>query len=257
MEGNVDKCLAFCQALVASNHQFTFTLNIGKDNAFSFSTYDLARDLKKAAPKPQNRRDRRASNPAVKQKAAAYAAAASAGQAAAGAPVQSPAAWPEMGGAAGPARAPAEEAKREPCCRKCKRPVASHPGGTRGCGTSCTNTVLTPEKLLHRSTPGNGEPRTLTPVRGERRDEIEVNNTTDVEEIAEESPAPTPAPATIQEKAEKGTQTAVDDECQKPEHLRCGQCPSCQKLIIECGECEFKTTNSTFLELHRSMEHKE
>ncbi len=127
--------------------------------------------------------------------------------------------------------------------------------GARGCGASCTNMVLTPEKL--RSTPGKGKPRTLTPVRGEGREEVSVNNTTDVEEIAEESPAPTPAPPTIQEKAEKGTQTAVDDACQKPQHLRCNQCPSCQKLLIECGECEFKTTNSTFLELHRSMEHKE
>jgi hypothetical protein len=55
--------------------------------------------------------------------------------------------------------------------------VASHPGGTRGCGTSCTNTVLTPEKLLHGSTLSKGEPRTLSPVRGEGREEEVVSNT--------------------------------------------------------------------------------
>jgi hypothetical protein len=173
MEGNVDKCLAFCQALVASNHQFTFALNIGKDT-FSFSTYDLARDLKKAAPKPKNRRDRRAVDPAVKQKAAIYAAAASAEQAAAGAPVQSPAARPEMGGAAGPAHTPVEEAKREPCCRRCEQPVAGHPGGTRGCGANCTNIVLTPEKLRQAS--DQGDLSLATPGKGGREEQCENCN---------------------------------------------------------------------------------
>ena len=117
MEGKVDKYLAFFQSLVASNHQFTFTLNIGKDNAFSFSTYDLSHDLKKAAPKPQSRKDRRASNPA---------AAALAGQAAASAPVQSPTARPEMGGVAGLSPLPAKEVKCEQ--REHEQPVAGHPG---------------------------------------------------------------------------------------------------------------------------------
>ena len=31
MEATVDKCLAFCQALVSSNQKFTFTLSIGKE----------------------------------------------------------------------------------------------------------------------------------------------------------------------------------------------------------------------------------
>jgi hypothetical protein len=133
MEANVDKCLALCQTLVEASHQFTFTLTIGKDT-LSFSTYDQPckgsackdRDLKKAAPLQQRRRDRRAADPAVQQKAATYAAAA--GQAAVGAPAQSLAPLPEMGGAAGPARPTAEEARREPSCRRCKQPVAGHPG---------------------------------------------------------------------------------------------------------------------------------
>jgi hypothetical protein len=162
MEANVDKCLALCQSLVEANHQFTFALTIGKDT-LSFSTYDQPckgsackdRDLKKAAPLQQRRRDRRAADPAVQQKAATYAAAASAGEAVAGAPVQSPAPRPEMGGAAGPARTPAEEAKREPCCKRCQQPVAGHPGGTRGCGANCANLVLTPEKLRHASEEGD------------------------------------------------------------------------------------------------------
>jgi hypothetical protein len=73
MEENLDKCLAFCQALVVSNHQFTFALTIGKDNTFSFSTHDRDHNLKKAA-RPQSRRERRAADPAVKQKATTYAA---------------------------------------------------------------------------------------------------------------------------------------------------------------------------------------
>jgi hypothetical protein len=72
-------------------------------------------------------------------------------ESAAGAPVQSPAPLPEMGGAAGQARATAEEAKREPCCRRCRQPVSSHPGGSRGCGASCIN-VLTPEKPRQKCT---------------------------------------------------------------------------------------------------------
>ena len=120
MEANVDKCLALCQTLVESNHQFTFALTIGKDK-FSFSTYDQpregsackGRDLKKAATQQQNRRGRRAADPAVKQLKAAHDAAARAEEAAASAQVQSPAARPEMGGAAGPAR-PGAAARRRP-----------------------------------------------------------------------------------------------------------------------------------------------
>jgi hypothetical protein len=196
---------------VASNHQFTFALNIGKDT-FSFSTYDqphkgpacMGRDLKKAVPRQQRRRERRAADPAVKQKKAAHAEQAAAEQAAAEqaaaeqaaaeqaaaeqadaeqAAAEQAAAQPDMGGAAGQARAAAEEPKREPCCRKCKQPVASHPGGTRGCGVSCANTVLTPEKLRQQSTPGKGEPRTLTPVRGEGREE-EVGTNTSMEDVS-------------------------------------------------------------------------
>jgi hypothetical protein len=192
MEGNLDKCLAFCQALVASNHQFTFALTIGKDNTFSFSTNDRGNDLKKAAPRQQSRRERRAVDPAVKQKATAHRAKVAAEKAAADAekaatdaekadadaekaaadaekaavdaaePVAAAAPLPEMVGAA------AKEAKRGPCCRRCKQPVASHPGGARGCGASCIN-VLTPEKLLHASE--QGDLSLATPEQGGREEQ--------------------------------------------------------------------------------------
>ena len=120
----------------------------------------------RASASVQCRRERRAADPVVKQKKAAHAEKAAAEQAdaeqadAEETAAKQAAAQPEIGGAAGLARAAAEEPKREPCCRKCKQPVASHPGGTRGCGVSCANTVLTPEKLRQQRTPGKGEPRT-------------------------------------------------------------------------------------------------
>lgn len=200
MQANVDKCLALCQTLAESNHQFTFTLTIDKDT-LSFSTYDQpckgsackGGDLKKAAPRQQRRRARRAADPVVQQKAAAYAAAATAGQAAAGAPVQSLAALPEMGGAAGPARAAAEEARRGPCCRRCRQPVASHPGGSKGCGASCANLVLTPEKLLHASE--EGDLALGTPEKGGREEQcsncnVFMSSDHQCEEIAAENLAP-------------------------------------------------------------------
>jgi hypothetical protein len=189
MEDNVDKCLAFCQALVASNHHFTFALNIGKDT-FSFSTYNqprkgsacMGRDLKKAATRQQRRRERRAADPAVKQKAADHCAAAAAEKAAA----EQAAAQPEMGGAAGPARTAAEQAKREPCCRRCKQTVASHPGGAKGCGASCTNLALTPEKLRQAS--GQGDLHLATPGKGGREEKCEnCNNVMTPEHQCEET----------------------------------------------------------------------
>jgi hypothetical protein len=175
MEANVDKCLAFCQELASSNQKFTFALTMGKDKFF-FSTSNQRReapakgsDLKKAAPRQQGRRERRAADPAVKQRKATHDAAA-AEEATAGAPGQSPAHQPEMGGAAGPARMAAEEAKREPCCRRCKQPVAGHPGGARGCGASCANLELTPEKLLHASDQGDLS-LAMTPERGGREEQ--------------------------------------------------------------------------------------
>ena len=41
MEGTVDKCLAFCQALVSANQKFTFTLSIGNET-FKFDNKELA-----------------------------------------------------------------------------------------------------------------------------------------------------------------------------------------------------------------------
>ena len=174
MEATVDKCMAFCQELSSSNQKFTFALTMGKDKFF-FSTFNQRReapakgsDLKKAAPRQQSRRERRAADPAVKQRKATHDAAA-AEEATAGAPGQSPAPQPEMGGAAGPGPTPAEEAKREPCCRRCKQPVAGHLGGTRGCGASCTNIDLTPEKLLHAS--NQGDLSLVTPEKGGREEQ--------------------------------------------------------------------------------------
>jgi hypothetical protein len=173
MEANVDKCLALCQTLAGSNHQFTFTLTIGKDT-LSFSTYDQpckgsackGRDLKKAAPQQQRRRDRRAADPAVQQKAAAYVAAATAGQAAAGAPAQNPAPRPEMGGVAGgPACAAAEEARRDKVakatvkvavkasfnCDQCEYSNASEKGLKQHMRVKHKPEVKTPEKERNAS----------------------------------------------------------------------------------------------------------
>jgi hypothetical protein len=85
MEATVDKCLAFCQALANTKQKFSFALTIGKDN-FCFSTFNQhcnvpvvrGPDLKKAIPSRQKRRERRAVDPAVRQKAAVHAAAAKA-----------------------------------------------------------------------------------------------------------------------------------------------------------------------------------
>ena len=62
MEGTVDKCLAFCQALVSSNQKFTFTLSIGKET-FKFDNKELAASScvkkKKKSPSQIRREDRR------------------------------------------------------------------------------------------------------------------------------------------------------------------------------------------------------
>ena len=62
MEGTVDKCLAFCQALVSSNQKFTFTLSIGEET-FKFDNKELAASScvkkKKKSPSQIRREDRR------------------------------------------------------------------------------------------------------------------------------------------------------------------------------------------------------
>ena len=62
MEGTIDKCLAFCQALVSSNQKFTFTLSIGKET-FKFDNKELAASScvkkKKKSPSQIWRKDRR------------------------------------------------------------------------------------------------------------------------------------------------------------------------------------------------------
>ena len=54
MEATIDKCLAFCQALVSSNQKFTFSLSIGKET-FKFDNKKLVasccgKTLKKKSP---------------------------------------------------------------------------------------------------------------------------------------------------------------------------------------------------------------
>jgi hypothetical protein len=83
MKDTVDKCLAFCQAMAKTSQKFSFSFTIGKDT-YNFSTFDQRRevparqggDLKKAASGQLNRRQKRAADPVVRQKAAAHAAAA-------------------------------------------------------------------------------------------------------------------------------------------------------------------------------------
>ena len=63
MEATVDKCLAFCQALVSSNQKFTFTLSIGKET-FKFDNKELVasscgKTLKRKSPSQIRREDRR------------------------------------------------------------------------------------------------------------------------------------------------------------------------------------------------------
>ena len=63
MEATIDKCLAFCQALVSSNQKFTFTLSIGKET-FKFDNKELVasscgKTLKKKSPSQIRREDRR------------------------------------------------------------------------------------------------------------------------------------------------------------------------------------------------------
>ena len=62
MEATVDKCLAFCQALVSSNQMFTFTLSIGKET-FKFDNRELAAsswvNKKKKSPCQIRREERR------------------------------------------------------------------------------------------------------------------------------------------------------------------------------------------------------
>ena len=63
MEATIDKCLAFCQALVSSNQKFTFTLSIGKETS-KFDNKELVassrgKSLKRKSPSQIRREDRR------------------------------------------------------------------------------------------------------------------------------------------------------------------------------------------------------
>ena len=57
----MDKCLAFCQTLAMSNHKFTFSLSLGKDN-FNFSNKELVESswkMKKKSPSQKRREEKR------------------------------------------------------------------------------------------------------------------------------------------------------------------------------------------------------
>ena len=57
----VEKCQAFCQALITGNHKFTFSLSIGKDK-FNFETKELTRsscEKKKKSPSQIRRETKR------------------------------------------------------------------------------------------------------------------------------------------------------------------------------------------------------
>ena len=63
MEATVDKCLAFCQALVSSNQKFTFAISIGKET-FKFDNKELVasscgKNKKKKSPSQVRREERR------------------------------------------------------------------------------------------------------------------------------------------------------------------------------------------------------
>lgn len=60
----VEKCLAFCQGLVNSNHQFTLKLSLGKDN-FEFQNKELVKSSctrKKKSPSQLRREQKRRDN---------------------------------------------------------------------------------------------------------------------------------------------------------------------------------------------------
>ena len=79
MEATVDKCLAFCQALVSSNQTFTFTLSIGKET-FKFDNRELAAsswvNKKKKSPCQIRREEKRreARKPKVAEEVAVVSA---------------------------------------------------------------------------------------------------------------------------------------------------------------------------------------
>ena len=60
MESAVDKCLAFCQALIQSDQKFTLNLSIGKDKLF-FSNKELTSSckVKKKSPSQLRREEKR------------------------------------------------------------------------------------------------------------------------------------------------------------------------------------------------------
>jgi hypothetical protein len=74
METSVmDKCLAFCQALVVSNQKFAFSLTIGKDTVFNFNNKELVTSSckKKKSPSQVRREAKRRNDREARQAAEA------------------------------------------------------------------------------------------------------------------------------------------------------------------------------------------
>jgi hypothetical protein len=132
MKDTVDKCLAFCQAMAKTSHRFSFSSTIGKAT-YNFSTFNQRRkvparqggDLKKVASSQLNRRQKRAADPAVRQKAAAYEAKAAAEKASADAAEH--AATSGNSGANGEAQETVKSMVEKPQSVKPGKPVAKKP----------------------------------------------------------------------------------------------------------------------------------
>ena len=140
-----------------------------------------ASNPKRIAPSQLKRKEKRAADPAVRQRAAAHAAAAEAAHAAAVEAALAAAPAEQAGaGAAGLAR---EKAGRS--CRSCGEPTAGHVGPYRP-SCAAAKTPPTPENI--RSTPGS---LTLSPVRGDGRKKAAMADT-GVEGIDKQIQSPSP-----------------------------------------------------------------
>jgi hypothetical protein len=190
MKATVDSCLAVCQALTKDNKKFTFSLTMGK-NRFYFSTSDQRRkvparqdvDLKKAASSRQRRREVRAADPAVRQKAADHAAAAAVEAAARSAAAaqaaeaetaeEPPAVQAADAGAAGEAAWPG------PKCSKCHEPTKGHTTGRAG--PQCT-ALPRPERARDSSHAVMDTSLELSPVKVDGRQEFNTDVAPEEEE---------------------------------------------------------------------------
>lgn len=204
----MEKCTAFCETLAMANKKFTFSLTMGKAT-FNFSTFDQRRevparqcgDLKKAASGQLNRRQKRAFDPAVKQKAAAHAAKAAdekaaaekaaaekvAAEKAAAEKAATEKTAEEVNDAAEEAAAAAagagpagEAAQPGPKCSKCHQPTKGH--NTSRAGKGCT--ALPSPEMMRGSTHTAKDPSLeISPVKVDGRQESNSDMASEKEEI--------------------------------------------------------------------------